>query len=484
MGPQLALRVPAGARRPRLGPDGRRIPDGCQQAGSSTIGCEDQKLGEAVHVAGTPYRLSYSSDWEPAPADRSLDVAVTPADAADRAWSPSSSRSRSRVSRSIRRYADPAAFPAGCGLPPITPGLVEHVEWDGLDGFGDPVIGSVLAHAHPELLLRARLLPGRDDFEASFAQFGRPTIGDDPFPGRGCVDVASFTGGAPAGDLCASKLRRRRPARVGSVGRTQVGLGTWDLDAHHVYDAVAGEVRLGDGTVRRGGEIELGRLRTVAGPGAAGLGGRRRSASACSACCPTGRSCTAATTVIRRTPPGGGADVPFAGNGSPMLQPASATAARRSQRSLYFHDVDGRPPERRGRRRDRRQHVDPRLGQPHLRGDARRQARADRRGRRRAVPGRRHDCRGDGGLAKDAPIQQPDALTLAPDGSIYFLEEPGPTNGHRKLDPPDRPDGDHLDGRRRRGPQLPATDPEGVPAIGYALGDIRSLLAMAGRQRC
>ena len=56
---------PQGARLPRLGPDGRPIPDMCNQGGSSTIGCEDQSLGEAVDIAGTPYRLSYASNWEP-----------------------------------------------------------------------------------------------------------------------------------------------------------------------------------------------------------------------------------------------------------------------------------------------------------------------------------------------------------------------------------------------------------------------------------
>ena len=43
------------------------------------------------------------------------------------------------------------------------------------------------------------------------------------------------------------------------------------------------------------------------------------------------------------------------------------------------------------------------------------------------------DCRGDGGPAEDAPIKQPDALTIAPDGSIYFIEEPGRPTAQRKL---------------------------------------------------
>ena len=44
--------LPAGARLPRLGPDGQPLPDGCPQPASSTIDCEDQRLREDMPVAG------------------------------------------------------------------------------------------------------------------------------------------------------------------------------------------------------------------------------------------------------------------------------------------------------------------------------------------------------------------------------------------------------------------------------------------------
>ena len=73
---------------------------------------------------------------------------------------------------------------------------------------------------------------------------------------------------SPGLATCARSSSRRGDPRC-SVGidRSSTGLGGWDLDAHHVYDALTREVRLGDGTIRRGGDVELGRLRTVAGPG-------------------------------------------------------------------------------------------------------------------------------------------------------------------------------------------------------------------------
>ena len=66
--------LPAGGRLPRLGPDGLPLPPGCPQPASSTIDCEDQRLREELPVPGTPYSLSYSSDWEPSPADRRMTV--------------------------------------------------------------------------------------------------------------------------------------------------------------------------------------------------------------------------------------------------------------------------------------------------------------------------------------------------------------------------------------------------------------------------
>ena len=57
VGPQLAVRAPAGRRLPRLGPDGQPLPPGCPQPASSTIDCEDQRLREELPVPGTPYSL-------------------------------------------------------------------------------------------------------------------------------------------------------------------------------------------------------------------------------------------------------------------------------------------------------------------------------------------------------------------------------------------------------------------------------------------
>jgi hypothetical protein len=197
-----------------------------------------------------------------------------------------------------RRYVDPARFPPGSGLDAIAPDLVEHVAWNGLGGFGEPVIGSVLARITLDYYYEVVYYPGGDESLAEFAQI--PGGLDSFFVGAsrvGCSATALLA--IASGDLCAFKTTAKETRSVGSVGRTEVGLGAWDLDAHHVYDALAGAVHLGDGTVRRGG----GSISAAAH----GRPGRRGSTgdpigTDILGVLPDARSCTAAD-VINRTPP-------------------------------------------------------------------------------------------------------------------------------------------------------------------------------------
>ena len=84
---------------------------------------------------------------------------------------------------------------------------------------------------------------------------------------------------------------------------------------------MAGEVRLGDGTVRAGGEVELGRLRTVAGPGATGAPGNDPIGDGVLAVLPDGSILHGGVDRRSTASPPGGADAPFAGNGSNDLDP-------------------------------------------------------------------------------------------------------------------------------------------------------------------
>ena len=157
----------------------------------------------------------------------------------------------------MRRYAG-AGYPGNDNPPPVTPDLEATIDWDGLDADGDPV---PIAKAHLTLFYYYAASTRVADPDATFAAYDK--AGADGVP--------------------RAHRRRRRPATgfavavdrvIGTVGRAQTGLGGWDLDVHHVYDALSGNVLLGDGTVRGKGEIPGGRLRTVVpftpggGPGA------------------------------------------------------------------------------------------------------------------------------------------------------------------------------------------------------------------------
>ena len=176
MGLQLAVRVPARRGTPADRP-GRQADLGCPETGSSTIDCENQRLTEDVGVAGTPYRLSYSSDWAPeSELNRSFDIPLTPSTLPGGLIAVEL-KAQIAGQTIVRRYVDPAEFPDASGLPSIEPDIVEHIEWDGLDGFGDPVVGSVKASLRLNYYYRAFYYESREGFDASWAQIGAAALG-------------------------------------------------------------------------------------------------------------------------------------------------------------------------------------------------------------------------------------------------------------------------------------------------------------------
>ena len=210
MGPQLAVRVPARRGTPANRP-GRQADLGCPETGSSTIDCENQKLTEDVGVAGTPYRLSYSSDWAPGGASRSFDVAVTPSTLPDGLLAVEL-KVQIAGQKIVRRYADPADFPDASGIPSITPEIVEHIEWDGLDGFGEPVVGAVKAHLTLNYYYQPFRYESRDGFDTSWAQIGAAGSADAQFGGRQCLQRRLGVRGRRLGAICAPSSSRRRDA--------------------------------------------------------------------------------------------------------------------------------------------------------------------------------------------------------------------------------------------------------------------------------
>ena len=209
--------LPAGGRLPRLGPDGLPLPPGCPQPASSTIDCEDQRLREELPVPGTPYSLSYSSDWEPSPADRRMTVPLIEGSVPD-----GLALVRLQVTVAgqtiVRRFAG-AGYTGNDNPPPVTPDLETTIDWDGLDADGDPV---PIAKAHLTLFYYYDGVYGVADPDATFAAYDK--AGASVFPAR--IGDGSRAGhglrrrvgprdrdGRPRADR-ARRLGPRRPPRL------------------------------------------------------------------------------------------------------------------------------------------------------------------------------------------------------------------------------------------------------------------------------
>ena len=441
--------LPPGFRRPKLGPDGRPLPDMCQEGGSSTIDCEDQTLREGVHVAGTPYELSYSSGWTREAAQRSIDVPVT-----DATLPPGLVGIELDVEVAGRhlghRWADPARPPLGAALPAIVPNLTDHLEWDGLGLDGRPVIGAVrarvtLTYYYTPVYSGLGPSPTGISF-ASLATSGAPTF-------TGGVRCATGTLFAGPGDLCPFGVSTSEIRVLGGIDRSSTGLGGWDLNVHHIFDPATRDVLLGDGTRRQNGELDLGVIRTVAGPGALGSDGSPFTGATLSdpfLVMPDNSIVhVGAASWLDRWIPGQG-KVHIAGtddNGAPQecdggaalnrqIRTVTAAAARPDGSIvLAISRQPGAP-------------VGSRICLLRTDGTLIRIAGTDN-----AACGTPDQCRGDGGPALNAVLTKPYSMTVGEDGSIYFYED---GRGSAARIPPDRPGRADLDVRRRRDLLRPA----------------------------
>ncbi len=191
--------------------------DQCQQAGS-IIGCENQTLGEAVDVIGTPFSLVYQSDRVPGrTAAYTTTIPLTDATAL------------------------PASF-AGLTLDVTIAGQHFTQEttatdlnqeytftWDGLDGYGRPVVGPQTATIKLGYTYTAeQVAPGT--FAQSFGQYSASTTAT--------TDRSRAQG----------TLWQEIKVNLGTFDARAIGLGGWSLDAHHFYDPDNQELYLGNGT--------------------------------------------------------------------------------------------------------------------------------------------------------------------------------------------------------------------------------------------
>ncbi len=216
----------------------RRCSDPCKRCGS-IIECQNQVLGEAVPVVGTPWSLHYKSDRVTGRREaRTLDFQV----------------SESTVPASLKRIdleIEVAGRKFVAELPPL-PDQRHSFQWDGLDAYG-----RLLQGAQPVAMGVGYVYDG---------EYQNPMDAGNAF---GASSGVTITGSLTREEVT---LWQRMRGTLGSWDALGLGLGGWSLSLHHAYDPTARTLYLGDG-----GEVTAAALppliETIAGTGQSGYNG-------------------------------------------------------------------------------------------------------------------------------------------------------------------------------------------------------------------
>lgn len=388
----------AGAQAPNQpDPQGDPKPLPCQdeRPASSVIYIQSQVLGESVPVIGTPFALHYRSDRVPGRvAARSLKIFLT----------------GSEPPKGLKRV-ELEVFVAGQRFNKsfsTEPNQTYLFTWDGKDSQG-------------------RILPAAQQatIRIGYVYAAVPYQQSERFGGPG--NGRTITGSASRGEI---PLIQEYKALIGGWDARNQGLGGWTLDICHAYGPTERTVYLGDG--RRRASAALGQsgghenVTIVAGQGDPGYGGDGRPATQASLNGPNGLAIAADGSVfvadtynhcIRRIWPNGTittvagqGDPGYGGDGGPAAK-ARLTwpngLALAPDGALYVSDQGNHVI----RRIDAGGAITTFAGTP-PKGWS---------GSVRQNPAQ-GDFAGDGGPASQAKFNEPSALAMGPDGSLYVAD--------------------------------------------------------------
>jgi RHS repeat-associated protein len=375
---------PVGARPPRRNPRISRPQDhSCQRPGS-IVECQNQILGEALGIVGTPFELHYQSERAPGRATGyEVDIPLSEADIP-------SDVIRIELEISVAGQFHQQSFPAA-------PNRSTTFTWDGKNAYG-------------------QFVQGEQPITVRIGYTYRPGYSATSRFGYGGTDAIS--GNAARTELT---LWLTWHDRIGSFDARVAGLGGWTLSPNHVYEPFAQVLYRGDGrrqTARAAGST----ISTVAGVGSGCAGGDGGPAAAASIC-PGGVGLGAdgslyiaspLANVVRRVAPDGTISR-FAGSGAgcgPGLacgDGGPATAAAMSSPFALAVAPDGSVF----------------ISEVASTGNVIRKVAPD--GTITTVAGTRtRGFSGDGGPAQLAQLGGPRSIAAAPDGSLYIAD-----NGQR-----------------------------------------------------
>lgn len=218
-----------------------RKPDNPNIKCGSIIGCQDQTLGEAISVTGTPFGLHYTSDRVPGrDAGKTLQIPLS---------GPTLPPGLKRIDLEIKAAGQQinSSFPA-------TPNQNTPFTWNGKDAYGRDVQGGQLVTVRVGYVYTAVYYEPAQLQQSFGAVSGNPITGS-----RARQEVTLWKEfREPLGTL---------------IDQRSVGLGGWSLTAHHAYDPVAKTLHLGDGTRRSAENLSGQIISTVAGNGFGGFSG-------------------------------------------------------------------------------------------------------------------------------------------------------------------------------------------------------------------
>jgi hypothetical protein len=213
----------------------------------SIVECENQVLGESLPITGTPFSLNYRSSRVPGRKSNQMLISVSGA----------------TLSASLEGI-DLVVEIGGKHIEQRlaqTPNKKVLFEWDGIDGYGRPLLGAQIATVKIGYVYRA-VYASPSALQASFAQFsGIPLVAN---PARSEISIWQV----------------RHKQLVSQPEQKGAELGAWSLDKVHKYDSVNKIFYFGDGSQQSAsGMLAANIVTTVAGTGNLGSAGDGGSAT-------------------------------------------------------------------------------------------------------------------------------------------------------------------------------------------------------------
>ena len=358
-------------------------PEEPEECEGCIIEVENQVLGERVAITGTPYTLNYrSSRTLGNKTNRTLTIPLS-GDTLPASLKAIDVRISIAGQLFQRRYS-------------ATTNQTVTWEWNGQDGFGRELNASQVATIRIDYVYNVVYFEASSDSEASFATFG-------------------YTDSQIIAERSSSeiKLSRTFQKRLGSFVPTQAGLGLWGVSHHHIYEPVSQTLYLGDGSRRRADIFGNRIITTVVGNGAWGSTGDGGDASQALLDSPEGIAINAAGEIfiadavnnrVRKidtngiiTTVAGNGTKGYSGDGGPAVDAAlnyPDAIAIASDGTIYIADLYNS-----------------------------RIRKVDTNGIITTVVGTgTRGYSGDGGLAVDAAIANPEGITVGPEGELYIAD--------------------------------------------------------------